>query len=158
MVELLTVPVLEPLTWLKHTQGGKNIKKCFSENLYSVTQTSFVTLLVTYSNKRTTRGRGISYHHLHHNKTHKYHSGHSASSVPSPKSTAPTPHTHTCMMKQSFPLLSHTHIYKQPSLKHSSNHTCKHSPPHTLMPCMASHSWLSEATVWAKSRVSYTWL
>lgn len=62
---------------------------------FRATQTSFVTLPVTHSNKRTTQGKGISHHHLHHNKTHKYRLGHPASSVPSPKSTAFLTHTHT---------------------------------------------------------------
>lgn len=114
-----------------------------TSSFYPAIQRHIVTTLVTYSNKHTSQCQGISHHHLHHIKTHRYHHQH---------------HPNTRIMKQSFPLLSHTHIYKQPSLKHSSNHTCKHSPPHTLMLCMASHSWLSEATVWVKPRVSYTWL
>lgn len=102
---------------------------------------------VTYSNKHNTQGQGISHHHLHHNKTHKYHWGHSASSVPSPKSSHT--HRHIYMKKQSFPLPSHTHTHKQPSLIHTSNHTCKHSPPHTLMPWPPTAGWARPQFGWS---------
>ena len=137
--------------------------------LHPATLSPIVNVLVsvTYRNKHNIQGQGISHHHLHHNKTHKYHRGHSASSVPSPKSRPPPPthththtqtHTHTHTHKEATISIAFTHPHIQAAIPHT------HQQPHmqtltTPHPdALASHSWLSEATVWVKPRVSYTWL
>lgn len=106
------------------------------------------------------RGQGISHHHLHQNKTHK----HRSFVLFTPTRT----HTHACTVTHTRTqtrtrMMKHFHCFHTPT--YTSSHPKKKNAAATTLantghptPCVASHSWLSEATLRVTLGVSYTWL
>lgn len=80
---------------------------------------------------------------------HKYHS---ASTLPSPKESITHIEYEETIISIAFP---------HPHFQAATPHTHWQSRMQTLTApnpsAVASHSWLSEATLWVKPRVSYTW-
>lgn len=132
------------LTW------GINSNTRWSRKVHTIAMCDWGMLYgkeVTYCNKHNTQGQGISHHQLHNNKTHTVNITGAIHPLQFP---VPNPATHTHAETIISIAFTHPHIQcKQPPLIHTSNHTCKHTPPHTLMPWPPTAGWARPQFGWS---------